>query len=140
MTNVDIPALKRDFAAAFRVSGYPHSQLTFHGHGVQVLVRVPPRLPEPPVTAPVDWAPLLSACPSIESIQVDIECQGHGIFHAIVATLGEQPGVDFVCISNVKNQSFSDYLTESPEWTEIEMPILGITQRHSLRSFYKRVG
>jgi len=57
-----------------------------------------------------------AACPSVERIFIPEWMRNQGFLTGLVNKLGAHSGVDIVCLSNVTNQEFSQYLAQNCVW------------------------
>lgn len=114
--------LGAEFLAAYRRSGYPNRAFTYNAHGVRVQIRIPPVPPEIPREACPDWHRILAACPAIEEIDVVESFQEKGVFTFLVQLLSSLDEVQYVCVTNVMNESFRSYLESHGDWEPLCPP------------------
>lgn len=88
-----------------------------------------------------------AACPSIERIELPESMRNKGLFTGLVNALGSLPGIEAVCVSNVTNVDFAQYLANSDEWQELEnsfhllpepMASIAIQAASAMPSYYRR--
>lgn len=128
--------LGAEFLEAYRRSGYPHKAFGYRGHGVRVQIRIPPIPPVTPIEVCPDWPRIFAACPAIEDIEIVEPLRRKGMFTFIVQLLGSLDEVEYVCVTNVMNESFRSHLESHRNWEPLRPPGQQLTRPVS---FFRRI-
>jgi hypothetical protein len=100
----------------FKKSGYPQFAFYAAEGDFEIEIRIPPFIPPTILKHYRDLNSALKASPSIQVIELPHEFQKNGLFSKLINELLSVENVDRVCISNVSNESFLQYLRTSKSW------------------------
>lgn len=123
---------------AFELSDYPDRPFDHESELLYLHIRVPPSVPMFLRSRNANDAyKVFKSFPSIEIIEIHAQFQRLGLFSALVQFLLDTSDVEAICVSNVSNIGFREYLINSYRWITLESLLPSFMQEQfGSRSFY----